>query len=789
MFSYIKKNFKLFFALLAVVIILWTVLGPVQLGGPVSYVIISGNSMEPDVLLGDLVVARSAPEYSLGQAVIYRHPQIGFVFHRIIDAKGGTFSMQGDNNDWVDSYQPSESEILGKYWFKITGGGTAIRKLREPAFFSIFTFIIILLFASLFLAKNGDAVRRKLRRNAIMINDKKLTSGDTRQELLLFIGVLALIAIIFGVVSFTRPTTQLVNDDLIYYQQGDFSYTAKDAGNLYDSDKVSTGEPVYLQLTCDVDLNIGYQLLAPDLGMLSPEEFSGSYRVDAVLSDVDGWKRSFNLIPTTEFEGTSFNAEMTFDFCDARNLIIAKEEKTETKNRWYDFVILPRVFVTGTLESFPLEDSFQPSIAFQMDGFMLRMADGLEGMDLSQEGLIANQRVVFNTMHIFGQEISVILSRKISLITLLFCLLAAVLPAWSLLKDWRASTVSRIQVQYHPLLVDIQEGHPALHADQVVDVASFADLTKMAERYGAMILHESSGTFHRYSVQDENTVYQYELDVWADDSLFPDRYSFKRALLQGINQDHFDLIYQPIVELHGRQVVEVEAFLRWNHPNHGTIYPVDFIPQAEQMNLVPELDRWVIKKVCQQINEWRDANVRVVPVSVNISPKTILREDFVGTISGILSETLCQPELIQIEVNRSNQAFKDKHFADRLVELTDLGVSLVIDDFATDDANQINQVLQAPIKSMKIDKSVVLAMKDDPQARSLVGAVVAMAKRFQVKVIAQGVESVQDLELIQAEGLEIAQGFFLGKPAPADQLIEKLGVDGKANLSEGQEHQ
>jgi EAL domain-containing protein (putative c-di-GMP-specific phosphodiesterase class I) len=415
-----------------------------------------------------------------------------------------------------------------------------------------------------------------------------------------------------------------------------------------------------------------------------------------------------------------------------------------------------------------------------MDANMLRLPDGLESLDLTREGRIEDTRVVNNTMQIFGREITVVLARRIAVLGAVFCLLAAVLPAWSLYKDWRASDVSRIQVQYHPLLVDIQEGSLPPGTDQVVDVSSFADLIKMAERYGAMIFHENKGSFHRYSVQDEQVVYQYILDGTSGETLFPDAYAFKRSLLEGLKEDQFELYYQPVMAVKDKKVLSVEAFLRWNHPQHGTIYPVDFIELAESGDLIPEIDTWVSRKVCQQLQEWRDQEIPVVPVSINLSPETVVDVKFVHDFQEALLQTVCKPELIQVEINRSNRAFQEKRFQEHLRSLADLGIGLAIDNFATDDANQINQVFQVPIQSLKIDRSVVQGMRSDSHARQLVGAVAAMAKKFQVQVVAQGVETEEDLDLLKEQGIEIAQGFYLGKPIRPDELGSLLADQGQA---------
>ncbi|RLD05092.1 MAG: signal peptidase I [Chloroflexota bacterium] len=772
---FLRQNFRTILIFLALSIFLWIIFAPVSLGGQVSYVMITGNSMEPEIELGDLVIARAAVDYQLDQRVVYRHPQVGFVFHRIIGQDEDVFLCKGDNNEWTDSYHPQNNDIVGKYWFYLPGGGTMINKLREPLFFVLFTLIILGVLASIFLFQKKEVPLKKARSKRHNMDTQNTPStGESRQEILLVFGIIAIAALIFGVISFTRPLTKTIADNITYRHEGGFEYSALDRDDIYDSNLIQTGDPVYLRLTCDVSMVFSYQFFSPRMSDKEAGDITGTYQVNALLSDVDGWKRSFILVPETEFNGTSFESNMELDLCQIQTLILEKEDKTEAKNRWYRLAILPDVTLGGSLDGHPYQDIYQPEIEFQMDTNILRLPEGLEGIVLDMEGMIENDRVIPNAMLIFGEELNITKARGISLILFGISLLGAVYPAWTLVRDLRKSDVSRIQVQYHPLLVDVKDGNPANRAEQVVVVASFADLTKMAERYGAMILHESLGSFHRYSVQDEQTVYQYAIEVFKEGSLFPNVNDYKKALHQAIDEDQLELYYQPVVFLKDSSVVGVEAFLRWSHPEFGLLYPADFISQAEESDLISEIDRWVTRKICRQIRDWEDSGLPVVPVSINISPETIINKDFINDFTLDMLENLCDPGLIQIEINRSNQVTQDERIMDHLSQLHDIGVKLAIDDFATDSANQINQIFHLPINALKIDRTVIKDIKDDQNAQRLVGAVAAMAKSLKIDVIAQGVESKEDIKVLKAKKIEFAQGFYLGTPVQADELAELL---------------
>ncbi len=775
MTGYFRQYFRTILIILGLIAVLWLLFAPVQLGGTTAYVIITGNSMEPIYSEGDLVFARKAAQYSLDQLVVYQHPQIGYVFHRIVDQTPDGFILKGDNNTWLDSFHPKDENIIGRYWFVLPGGGSFIRTLREPLYFTVFGLIIFGVIFSLFWFQKNDSKKSKVRKTGKnMDNQTKVSSGDTRQELLLFIGLLALAALIFGGIAFFKPVTRLIADDLSYVHQGTFEYSARDRANIYDSDIIVTGEPVYLLLTCDMTMNFSYQFAAPRMKALEQTRLQGTYLINVQVSDVDGWKRSFQLIPETEFQGSAFDAQMDFDLCQAQAIIQEKEEKTETKNRGYSLLILPEITLSGSIEKQPLDTTYLPRIEFLIDSTIVRLPEGLEGLALDQEGSLENLRVVSNTMRLFGQEINILLARRIALIALGFCLAAAVLPAWSLYQDWKKSDISRIQIQYYPMLVDVQAGSPVFQAEQVVEVVSFSDLTKMAERYGAMILHEARGSFHRYSVQDEQTVYQYTLDIFKEQTLFPNITKFKRSLLSALEADQLELSYQPVFRVKENTLAAFEAFIRWNHPDYGILYPADFISHAEECQLLPDIDRWVSRKVCQQLHEWTGQGLAVLPVSINLAPDTILDSAFVSRLSDMVAEELCDPKTLQIEINRSNQVFHSEAALEHLTQISALGIRIAIDNFASDSANQINQILRLPIKTLKIDRTVLQGISENEKNQRLLIAVASMAKSLQIEVVAQGVESQVQLDYVMEHDIDLAQGFFLGKPVQAGDLIPLL---------------
>jgi len=164
----------------------------------------------------------------------------------------------------------------------------------------------------------------------------------------------------------------------------------------------------------------------------------------------------------------------------------------------------------------------------------------------------------------------------------------------------------------------------------------------------------------------------------------------------------------------------------------------------------------------------------MVPISINISPDTIVNNQFIEDISSIVLENACDPEFLQIEINRSNLVFQDEDIKQHLSQLNDLGIRLAIDNFATDTANQINQIFQMPINSVKIDRTIMQGIQEDQDNQRMISAVAKMAKDLQVEVVVQGVESKEQVALLKKQDIEVAQGFFLGDPVKAYEMAELL---------------
>jgi EAL domain-containing protein (putative c-di-GMP-specific phosphodiesterase class I) len=348
---------------------------------------------------------------------------------------------------------------------------------------------------------------------------------------------------------------------------------------------------------------------------------------------------------------------------------------------------------------------------------------------------------------------------------------------WPFYQEWVRDDAARIQLQYNPMLIDVEEGS-LVSGSQVVDVGSFQDLTKLAERYGAVILHEGCGGSHRYFVQNGDVVYQYSLEVCLSDSIFPDHTALKQAVKQAVTEGELQLYYQPVYSLRDNKIVGLEALLRWEHPRHGVLCPAEFIPQAEESGLIEQIDWWVLQTACQQLKSWQEAQLPLVPLSLNISTDVFVQPDCVAGIMDIIDASGCQPQYLQLEISRANLISQDEDVIACLQRLKDMGISLAIDNFATSGANQIDHIAWLPANSLKIDRSVVQRVLQSPRDTLLVSAVAKMARSLEMEVIAQGVETQDQMTFLQSERIDQAQGYLLSHPIPADQVPALLTTSG-----------
>ena len=251
----------------------------------------------------------------------------------------------------------------------------------------------------------------------------------------------------------------------------------------------------------------------------------------------------------------------------------------------------------------------------------------------------------------------------------------------------------------------------------------------------------------------------------------------RRALAEG----QFRIHYQPKLALDTDRIVGAEALIRWEHPELGMVPPMDFVPLAEKTRLIGPIGAWVMRQACAQAVQWQRAFPDRPPlvVSVNVSPVQFSPE-LVQLVEAVLEETGLQPASLCLEVTESLLMADLEGAVGVLKALAELGVGLSIDDFGTG-YSSLSYLRQFPLHELKIDKSFVDGLDRNPNDTAIVAAVVAMAHALQLSVVAEGVETVEQLERLRTLGCQQAQGFYFARPGPAGAMEELLAAEAHAS--------
>jgi EAL domain-containing protein (putative c-di-GMP-specific phosphodiesterase class I)/GGDEF domain-containing protein len=229
------------------------------------------------------------------------------------------------------------------------------------------------------------------------------------------------------------------------------------------------------------------------------------------------------------------------------------------------------------------------------------------------------------------------------------------------------------------------------------------------------------------------------------------------------------LYYQPKIDLKTRSLVGAEALIRWEHPELGFIPPGKFIPRAEKTTLINQLTDWVIENALFQVARWREKGMEI-PISVNVSVRNLHQKEFETKVKRALEKYQVDARFLELEITENVLMHDAESMIDRLMRLTELGVRLSIDDYGTG-FSSLKYMLQIPASPIKIDVFFVQGMKKDKNARSLVKSIISASHGLGKEVVAEGVEDEKTLDLLTKMGCDMAQGFFIGRPMPAEKFL------------------
>ena len=245
--------------------------------------------------------------------------------------------------------------------------------------------------------------------------------------------------------------------------------------------------------------------------------------------------------------------------------------------------------------------------------------------------------------------------------------------------------------------------------------------------------------------------------------------AFRNSLHKALDNEEFVLHYQPLVDLRSLRIIGTEALIRWNHPQYGLVYPGRFISLAEETELIIPIGEWVLRTACARCKQWNDQGHGPMGISINLSARQFRQRELPHVVDSILAETGLEPQLLSLELTEGS-LMEDTHVASgMLFMLKEMGVRISIDDFGTG-YSSLSYLKRFPIQTLKIAQTFVVDITKDSDSAAIAAAIIALSHSLHLDVIAEGVETREQLLFLQEQGCDIVQGNFISFPIPADDL-------------------
>lgn len=262
-------------------------------------------------------------------------------------------------------------------------------------------------------------------------------------------------------------------------------------------------------------------------------------------------------------------------------------------------------------------------------------------------------------------------------------------------------------------------------------------------------------------------IYDQSMDKKSYQSFF-----LERDLRKAVMNDEFIVHLQPRVDAKTGKTVSAEALIRWMHPEIGLVSPGEFIPLAEETGLIIPMGKWMKRKVCEKLVEWREAGIPLIPISVNISSQRFLQKEFSSDIRDLLNEFQLEGKWLEIEITENSIMRNEKQVFQTLHELKELGVKIYIDDFGTG-YSSFNYLKTFNLNGVKIDRSFIQNISSESENASITTAMIKMAQHLKLEVIAEGVETKGELAYLLEQNCHYIQGFYFGRPCATDDFEKK----------------
>jgi EAL domain-containing protein (putative c-di-GMP-specific phosphodiesterase class I) len=320
------------------------------------------------------------------------------------------------------------------------------------------------------------------------------------------------------------------------------------------------------------------------------------------------------------------------------------------------------------------------------------------------------------------------------------------------------------------MLQTVAEAHPIdqhdLHVTTSIGVSVFPD-----DGLDAETLIKNADTAMYQAKENGRQSYQFFKPAMSVRAV--ERQSIEESLRRALERQEFIVHYQPKINLRTGEITGAEALIRWTHPTRGPISPAQFIPVAEDCGLILPIGNWVLREACKQARGWVSAGLRNASVAVNISAMEFRDESFLEGIFAILEETGLDPKCLELELTESVLMKHAESSASILRTLRARGVQLALDDFGTG-YSSLSYLRKFPMDALKIDQSFVRQITTAPDETTIVTAIISMGRSLKLRVIAEGVETQEDLEFLQIHECDEAQGYYFSRPVLPEQFAKLL---------------
>jgi diguanylate cyclase (GGDEF)-like protein/PAS domain S-box-containing protein len=311
-------------------------------------------------------------------------------------------------------------------------------------------------------------------------------------------------------------------------------------------------------------------------------------------------------------------------------------------------------------------------------------------------------------------------------------------------------------------------GEPQLHVTASIGVSVFPDDGVNAE---TLIKNAETAMYQA----KENGRRRYQFFTAAMNVRAVKRQSIEEGLRRALERQEFELHYQPKIDVKRGVITGAEALIRWAHPARGWISPADFIPIAEDCALIVPIGRWVLRQACAQARAWRDAGLPATPMAVNVSAMEFQNEGFLQGLLAVVKESGWDPKLLELELTESVLMKHVEATIELLRALRQSGVRVALDDFGTG-YSSLSYLRRFPIDSLKIDRSFIQQIASGPADAAIVTAVISMARSLNLRVVAEGVETLQELQFLQTRACDEVQGYYFSAPLPAAKFASLLAT-------------